>query len=469
MLGHYHKCQRPDPKRMKRFMYATLVLTMLSLCVPFLIYRYDKTFQLWADYLKIRIAPRRCIPGKTVLQGQSASLVTVNGTNTLLVSAYLEHRTKNKEVRVIAIVLRSEKISYLCHLRCQEQLHFSNGWSYNHRDHFHFPYGTADIMCPLPSECKTPSHVAVTSAATKSEDVLGHEFLEVKNLNAKNNSYPYNFTVCLSTMFDFTNVLQLVQSFEMFQILGVNRVVVYKTNCSVETQRVLDYYTKKGFIEVIPWSLSSFLNVSRGWLPKHGPGELHYLGQIPALNDCLYRYMYKTRYVALHDIDELILPLSVNSWLELFPLLTKKIGADKCYKFESNVFPNNVMLPPPKPHTAPPQGLWANVSGVNILDHLYQEPVMRQAKTNWVDFKIITNPRLVFSLTVHGVLPPDKICKWVDRKIARMYHTRPKQQPDLKPEQLIYDSRLLNYSTRLIPTVSTVLTENGLLPPGRLC
>lgn len=65
-------------------------------------------------------------------------------------------------------------------------------------------------------------------------------------------------------------------------------------------------------MEVIPWTVSRFVSVSRGWLPEHGPGELHYLGQIPALNDFIYRYMYQSRYVALHDTDELILPQSVN-------------------------------------------------------------------------------------------------------------------------------------------------------------
>jgi len=67
-----------------------------------------------------------------------------------------------------------------------------------------------------------------------------------------------------------------------------------------------------GLVEVIPWPLSRFLRVSRSWLVKDGPGDLHYFGQIPALNDCLYRYMYRSAYVALHDTDELILPQSLN-------------------------------------------------------------------------------------------------------------------------------------------------------------
>lgn len=84
-------------------------------------------------------------------------------------------------------------------------------------------------------------------------------------------------------------------------------------------------------MELIPWSLSKFINVSYGWLPEHGPGQIHYVGQIPALNDCLYRYMYKSRYVALNDMDELILPQTVNRYLRTLSLLFSSYqwGTDK--------------------------------------------------------------------------------------------------------------------------------------------
>lgn len=100
---------------------------------------------------------------------------------------------------------------------------------------------------------------------------VGH-FLEVENLQPRAEAFPHNFTVCISAMFEFSNVLQvgscspawaapsrvrvapadlcaslqLVQSFEMLSLLGATRVVVYKTSASPETQQVLDYYTQKG-------------------------------------------------------------------------------------------------------------------------------------------------------------------------------------------------------------------------------
>ncbi|KAM7404236.1 hypothetical protein PAMP_011603 [Pampus punctatissimus] len=223
----------------------------------------------------------------------------------------MEHR-KGIKVRVIAVALRSEKPAYRCLFCCKEKLHISEGVSDFYDDNFNFNYGTVHILCSLPTECETPSHVAVTTAENISKESRHAVFLEVKNQRVENVSLHYNFTICISTMFDYNNVLQLVQSLEMFKLLEVDKVVIYKTSCTPEIQRILNYYINEGLVEVIPWMLSRYVTPSQGWLPEHGPGDIHYYGQIPALNDCVYRYMYQTRYVSLQDIDELILPQSVD-------------------------------------------------------------------------------------------------------------------------------------------------------------
>uniref|UniRef100_A0A8C4ETC2 Glycosyltransferase family 92 protein n=1 Tax=Dicentrarchus labrax TaxID=13489 RepID=A0A8C4ETC2_DICLA len=334
-----------------------------------------------------------------------SKIIKLHSALTLTLPRFICHKhnlfltSSSFHVRVIAVVLRSETVAYRCLLCCHDQLYISEGVSNIHTDHFGFAYGTSTVQ---KCDCQNVSVVLFCGHLDKHDK----EFLEVNNQKAINDSFPYNFTVCLSTMFDFTNVLQLVQGLEMLQLLGVNRVVIYKTSNSPEIKHVLDYYTQKGLVEVIPWSMSRFLNVSRGWLPEHGPGDLHYFGQIPALNDFIYRYMYQSRYVALQDIDELILPQS-------------KYGADKCYMFENNVFPNTITLPPPTSETLPPQSRccpgWQNVSGVNILAHLYQEPIIKE--THYSNFKIIVNPRAVFIPTVHGLLHSLNGCSWVDRNI----------------------------------------------------
>lgn len=56
-------------------------------------------------------------------------------------------------------------VEYRCVFCCEGQLRKSEGSRYVHSDHFGFVYGTADIMCSLPSGCESPSHITVTSKA----------------------------------------------------------------------------------------------------------------------------------------------------------------------------------------------------------------------------------------------------------------------------------------------------------------
>ncbi|PWA25569.1 hypothetical protein CCH79_00019659 [Gambusia affinis] len=456
-----------QPPALKKLSFVTYSLVLiLGVALLLSTFRSDKMLrpQVLTYTLQPSVGPatvQNQIAGTTVLKGQSAHLIGVIGSKALLVSAFLEHRTVPKKVLVIAIMFRKEKVSLLCNLLCSEQLLFSRASISIHQDHFGFPYGTADVYCPLSPNWQAPTHVAITLADVWNPDKTGLEFLEVQNQKVLN-VFPYNFTSCFSAMYNYTNVLQLVQTVEMLQLLGVNRIVIYKTNCSIETQRVLDYYTDKGLVEVVPWSLSEYLKVSRRAKPSQDPGDIHYFGQIPALNDCLYRSMYRSKYVALHDPDELILPQMVDSWSELLPLLEKRYGANQCFIFENNFFPTEFTLPPPPPDVLPAWGLWRDVSGPNVLTHLYSEPA--QPKPAFNNYKIITNPRSVFVVSVHGVLHSLHSCSWVDRMSARMYHTKTRGQTGLKVQQLIYDGRLLSYSGRLTAAVSTVLKETQLLP-----
>ena len=104
----------------------------------------------------------------------------------------------------------------------------------------------------------------------------------------------------------------------------------------------------------------------------------------------------------------------------MLPVLEEKYGADKCYQFENNIFPNTIELSPPPRQTLPVQELWKNVSGVNIFSHLYQQPI----KAQYGNTKFIVNPRVVFMTSVHEILSSKTGHAWVDRNIARMYHTR---------------------------------------------
>ncbi|XP_053090656.1 glycosyltransferase family 92 protein F13G3.3-like [Pangasianodon hypophthalmus] len=271
-------------------------------------------------------------------------------------------------------------------------------------------------------------------------------------LGEEKKDFPYDFTVCISVMYDYDNVLELVQAMEMFKILGVQKVAIYKTSCHPVTQKVLDYYIGQNFVEIIPWSVASYINVSRGWQKSVSPGELHYFGQIAALNDCVYRYMYQSHYVALQDLDEFILPMNLNNWKELLPELERKYNQEVGFEFENNFFPLSIRHP--RPEYSPDS--WKKVMGVNILEYVYR---LNNDPTKFNDFKVIVNPRLVFKTMVHGFLQSIKGSVRVDHEIARMYHLRNVTRKDVITHYHIRDTRLRDYAYRLMPAVSEVLQK----------
>ncbi|KAJ8391505.1 hypothetical protein AAFF_G00088270 [Aldrovandia affinis] len=121
-----------------------------------------------------------------------------------------------------------------------------------HTDHFGFDFCTGDIFCPVPSGCDTPDHVTIFSNAM-SVGVAGWEptFIPVLNQEPKSSGFDFSFTVCISTMFgNYSNTLQVVESMEMYRLLGVQRVVVYKNSCSPEVQKVLDYYVSRAGLAI---------------------------------------------------------------------------------------------------------------------------------------------------------------------------------------------------------------------------
>ncbi|XP_053478615.1 uncharacterized protein LOC128606486 isoform X2 [Ictalurus furcatus] len=393
---------------------------------------------------------------------QNDPIIKVNNLKTYLVGSYIEHRQEVKMIKTIAIVLRSETTKYNCLLCCNGQTTSVPAMYNIHTDHFEFEYGTADITCQLPENCTTPTHVAITSRSSNkdgsSQDI--HTFQPVRN-QQKQEVFPYEFTVCISVMYDYDNVLELVQAMEMFKILGVQKVAIYKTSCLPKTQKVLDYYIKQNFVELIPWKVNSYIKVSRGWQKSVSPGELHYYGQIAALNDCVYRYMYQTRYVALQDLDEIILPMNLKNWTELLPELERKYNQIGGFEFENNYFPLSITDPSSSKYSP---DSWKKVTGVNILEHIIR---ISNDPTKFNNFKVIVNPRLVFQTTVHGLLQTDRGSVTltgrgsvrVDPHIARMYHMRSIPSEDLKTHNKIQDTHLRDYADSLIPAVSKVLRE----------
>ncbi|XP_045555256.1 uncharacterized protein isoform X2 [Salmo salar] len=110
------------------------------------------------------------------------------------------------------------------------------------------------------------------------------------------------------------HVQQFVQTMEFYKLLGVRRVVLYLTSCGPDLEKVLQYYAEEGTLEVIGWPINHFLKPSTGWELE---GDIPLNSQLTIMNECIYMNMYRSRYVLLADVDQLLVPASHSSLLPL--------------------------------------------------------------------------------------------------------------------------------------------------------
>uniref|UniRef100_A0A8C4SHV7 Uncharacterized LOC114656996 n=1 Tax=Erpetoichthys calabaricus TaxID=27687 RepID=A0A8C4SHV7_ERPCA len=380
---------------------------------------------------------------------KASSLVKpVRDAQALVVSAFYEDRQQKDLILIIGIVKRSHyekgQGALYCHVPCGNAIHVRPIGVDIHGDHFGFPYGMASLTCTNP--CGSTALTNVTVSAS-SDGTSSGVTLTIHNTKDSRPPEPqWDFTVCTSTMFNsFSNVLQLIQSLEMYQLLGARKVVIYKTSCSDQVQEVLDYYVKEGFVQVLEWTVNLYLNPSTSWSFKLHKADLHYHGQIVALNDCLYRYMYSSRYLVLIDQDEIIVPYKHNNWRDLIDSLREVTPGANIFRFSNRIFPTDT-------YDKDPGALqWNDVPGVNVLQF-----VNRETKLEWFDpKKMIVDPRIAYKTSVHQLAHHFGKVKEVNEWEALMFHCK-EHKVISEPRK---DLRLLDYKAQLRVNVNQVLSQ----------
>lgn len=380
----------------------------------------------------------------------NSTITALKGNKTFIISPYFDDR-ESKVTRLIGIVHHEDVKQLYCWFCCQPngKIYVSKAKIDVHSDRFGFPYGAADIVCLEPENCD-PTHVSIHQSPHGNIDQLPR--FEIKNRKAE--TFSVDFTVCISAMFgNYNNVLQFIQSMEMYKILGVQKVVIYKNNCSHLMEKVLKFYVEEGTVEIIPWPINSHLRVSSKWHFMQDGTHIGYYGQITALNDCIYRNMERSKFVVLNDADEIILPLKHPNWKTMMNSLQEQNPGTSVFLFENHIFPETVSSRMFNISS------WNTVPGVNILQHVYREPDRKDVIN---PRKMIVDPRKVIQTSVHSVLHAYGNSANVPMDVALIYHCRKALQRDLPRESLIRDTTLWRYNSSLIMNVNKVLSQTML-------
>ncbi|KAG2470122.1 uncharacterized protein LOC120536100 [Polypterus senegalus] len=372
----------------------------------------------------------------------------------LQVSAYLDERKGIQVVRIITMFYRKGPNNLLCIFNCKSGLLLiSQAVIEQHSDNFGFAFVTADIFCTMSHACKA-THVCLRTQ----EFLLNNlNAIPIQNLQQRNDGFERDLTVCISNLFgDYNNVLQFIQTMEVYKILGIGRVVIYNTSCSHMLEKVLQYYVNEGTLEVIAWPISDFLNPSFGWKFEEHGGDIHYFGQLTTLNDCIYRNMYKSRFLLLNDIDEIIAPYQHTNLKVMMDELEKEQPDTGVFLVENHIYPFNVFDDSGRFNLS----LWRQVPGINIMEHIHREPDRKNIAN---PTKIIINPRKVEQTSVHSVLKSFGNQYRVPFDVCRIVHVRVPLQGHLSKEELIVDTKLWEYHKELVPRVNQVIRESGIL------
>ena len=406
------------------------------------------------------------------------TITPIPGSRHLMVSAFKDHRLGGA-IRVISIICRQELQPLYCvlcananskadatakananvdakadgalgqctSLRAKVHLH-RDGFGFGIG--FGFPFVTSDVLCMSPA-LQQATHVSITA-----NPYANLTFLSIQNQEVKE-SFKYNFTVCISNLFgEYNNALQFAQTMEVYKLIGVQRVVIYNTSCGPDVEKILKYYRKEGMLEVVPWPIDKFLTPSTGWKYDLHPGDIHYYGQLTTLNECIYRYMYQSKYLLLNDIDEIIMPYKHANLEKLMGTLQQQHPNAGVFRIENHIFPKTQFddsgrfrLP-----------RWRSVPGVNILEHVYREP---DRKHVFNPTKLLINPRSVEQTSVHSTLKQFGLVFNVPFDVCRIIHVRVPLQGQLSKDQLFVDKKLWEFEELLISSIDRALNESGVL------
>jgi len=253
---------------------------------------------------------------------------TSNGTF-LLYGAYLDVRSKNRlgpTVRVLGMINRLEpKVKTFCQLWFNDSKEpvFSKVLEYkyiwykkwgNYKQGLFQPYLLA---CQLPKTHwgKAPASVSIVEHKC---DVATNNLRVIYN---KPEGEKKKFAVCVKGL-DFPDddlSIRLTEWIEVLTTLGADKIFLYNLEVHPNVTKVLDYYSAKGMVDVTPISLPGYqpnLPVLQHMYLKSKLNNKRQNELIP-YNDCLYRNMYRYEYIALLDIDEVIMPIKHNNWADM--------------------------------------------------------------------------------------------------------------------------------------------------------
>ena len=168
-------------------------------------------------------------------------------------------------------------------------------------------------------------------------------------------------------------VEQVVEWMELNRIVGVSHVTIYNHSIPNSWDRMLKLYVREGFVNIL----------------SMGPlrGDSFKQPRATSINDCLYQNMHLYEKMVNIDVDEVIIPKTVDNLYTMLTLVSQHASQPiegTHYKFSNNVF-----------YTDYPVEEWTQPEYLKTLRHQYH------VSPDWIRPKSIIDLSTCIMVTAH--------------------------------------------------------------------
>ena len=153
---------------------------------------------------------------------------------------------------------------------------------------------------------------------------------KIQIVTPENPPQKHDFGICVPITYWYLDPYRIVEWIEMNKLFGVTEINVYTCNLSELTKKVLRYFQSEGIVKMhdIP-------------PPKNGHTKdgVQLAGPI-SINDCMWKNMYRYRYVLIIDFDEIIVPKFHSNYKEMLQSIDEDYHCTKhkAYSFRNTFF-----------------------------------------------------------------------------------------------------------------------------------
>ena len=254
-----------------------------------------------------------------------------------------------------------------------------------------------------------PVYISLTTHKECTSDLSSWMPVSSKRLDSSNLR---TFGVCIETaIFNAVPIASLIESIERNRAMGAEWLTVYVYKTSEAVMKVLRDYESEGVLEIVDWNLSNYtLKYSK------------YYAESVSIADCLYRNMYKVKYLVFVDLDEIIVPRQHRNWMEMVSAIDQTDIA--AFQFNHvTTYPQNYLT-------------WTCVSGGH--KSIITQPIFLRHSRRTLPYsvlkdlvwtgrqKVMTKPVLIKKMGIHSAISFFNSARQhtVPAEIGLVYHYR---------------------------------------------